>query len=337
MNNNGSAYKGNGNSSRRSLSFEFCEPVAANAAIFVALIILDVFNNNKEIIPVHAVGGILITLMTLALCRYGFHWAAWAFAIAPAIFLVVTFLYAASKNTYVIAAQDRVSWAAGKVVDTAKYTTDQSGKIFNKAVSDVNYINESASGTFKGVGDSISNTWNAFFNSAKVQGKSDAAAAVVATAATGGTPPAGTAAGAMAAAAIPTGTTVAIKGEFNYLCGDGSAQSIPKGKWAEDCKKVRDLCSGKSDVNLCRDESISILDTPAVCLGGLPSGGAPPPYDKRDACLACPTDNKTKEQIDKCRCTALGNCPAVTITATVANAAPAGRVSAFTDYMSGSW
>ena len=82
MNNNGNARQfnnagGSNMPGRRSMNVIFYEPVAANAAIFVALIILDIINKNNAIIPFHSVAGIVITLMTLALCRYNYLMAAW--------------------------------------------------------------------------------------------------------------------------------------------------------------------------------------------------------------------------------------------------------------------
>jgi hypothetical protein len=103
-------YQGVRGNGRRavSMNLEFYEPVAANAAIFVALIAIDLFNKTNSLIPVHAIAGIIITLATLYLCRYNYLTVAWIFAIVPGLFLLFTFLNAASKNQYVIDAENSI-------------------------------------------------------------------------------------------------------------------------------------------------------------------------------------------------------------------------------------
>ena len=156
MNNNGNARQfnnagGSNTPGRRSMNLTFYEPVAANAAIFVALIILDVINKNNALIPFHSVAGIVITLMTLALCRYNYLMAAWGFVILPAAFFIVSSLIAISQNKYVIDLKANVADAYGSVSRNVAAGYDkvenavESG--YNTAVNAYDWVEDTATDT----------------------------------------------------------------------------------------------------------------------------------------------------------------------------------------------
>lgn len=295
----------------------FYEPVAANVAIFVALIALDIYNKANSLIPVHAIAGVLITFMTLYLCRSNYITVAWVFTLIPGIFLLVTFLTTASKNEYVIGAGNKIKGVYTGTVDTAKrgfdsvyntvdYLYDE-GKEF---VDDVNKFGSKA-------GESASDWWMRLFNQNKSAGKSDGAAAIAATAGSGIVPPANTEAGVMVQQLTGAVNSTVIKGEYAYLCG-GNA---PSAALAEHCSEANTQCAKDTNPN-CRDTAIRVLKVHAVCLGSLATNTAgstntPPSTDSRDKCIACEKEwEKNFTSIDQCRCTAMNNCPKPSTTVT---------------------
>jgi hypothetical protein len=291
------------------MSMEFYEPVAANAAIFVALIAIDIFNKNNALIPVHAVGGVIITLMTLYLCRYNYLTVAWIFAILPGLFLLFTFLNAASKNQYVIDAgnaledaytytRDNVTYGVNKAYDTVDYVYDEAQEF----VEDVNTYGVKKS-------NSISDAWMKAFGTAKANGSTEGEAAVAATAVVGSAP-AGTEAAAKAKEAAPSANKTIIKGEYLYLCGNGDVDNGPTPSLAEHCLKAYNKCKDAPNKEACGDEEVSDLTIPAVCLGSLATGGKAPSRDKLNKCLDCSNDsNKTIDELNSCRCETMGTCP----------------------------
>jgi hypothetical protein len=291
------------------MSMEFYEPVAANAAIFVALIAIDIFNKNNSLIPGHAVGGVIITLMTLYLCRYNYLTVAWIFAILPGLFLLFTFLNAASKNQYVIDAgnaledayeytRDNVTYGVKKAYDTVDYVYDEAQEF----VEDVNTYGVKKS-------NSISDAWMKAFGTAKANGSTEGEAAVAATAVVGSAP-AGTEAAAKAKEVAPSADKTIVKGEYLYLCGNGDGNNGPTPTLSEQCVIAFNNCKTASDKEACMDKEVSNLAIPAVCLGSLATGGKAPTRDQLSKCLDCSTDTtKTIEGLNSCRCAAMGNCP----------------------------
>ena len=293
-----------------SMSMEFYEPVAANAAIFVALIAIDLYNKDNTLIPVHAVGGVIITLATLYLCRYNYLTAAWIFAILPGLFLLFTFLNAASKNQYVIDAgnaiedayeytRDNVTYGVKKAYDTVDHVYDEAQEF----VEDVNTYGVKKS-------SSISDAWMKAFGVAKTNGLEGGAAAIAATAAVGSAPPVGTESAAKAKEVMSSTNSTTVKGEYLYICGDGGKR-LPFEKAAALCTRVSNECAkvAVADQDACKDKGASYYLTPAVCLGSLATGGAPPKDDARNECLRCDTDTMTGDELNFCRCTAMGTCP----------------------------
>jgi hypothetical protein len=355
--NNGRNNRGNTGSSngRRSvsMSMQFYEPVAANAAIFVAIVVLDLFNKTNALIPVHASAGVVITLMTLALCRYNYITVAWLFAIIPALFLFISFLMAASKNQYVIAAENTIASAYKTGAEDVNYIANQAAKTYktvaDEAVKDVNYLNSQGSvvydnskKTIGGVGDSIgnlfgisqdpasiSNAWLKAYGAASKAGLDQGSAALAATSIVGSSPDKDTPAGIFLAGIKTQANSTTVSGEFVYLCGDGG-KIPPSSVLAEQCKYVNAQC--KPDDFACKDKLIGVINIPAVCLGALASGGKAPKVEARDSCLACMTKpGPTDPTYANCLCVGMGNsnCPGVPDTKVV--------VAGFANYSGISW
>jgi hypothetical protein len=76
-----------------------CTPTIATAALFVALLFLDLFRHDFELLPGHAFAGVLSTGLMAVLCQYGAGIAAWGLLLLP--FIIVIFGWA--------------FWAAGSV------------------------------------------------------------------------------------------------------------------------------------------------------------------------------------------------------------------------------
>jgi uncharacterized membrane protein len=306
---------------RRSVTVQFCEPFLVNAAVFTGLIIVDALNNKNDLIPFHAVTGIIITVLTIVLCNYDLLALSWALAVIPSIFFLLTTLYAISQSKTFIAAEqglgnifgaarDKITYAADTIGDTVGYAARQ-------ATAGVDYVNRYGQNTYNAAGQTISSAgksvgdaWNSVFNAQVKAGVDPAKAAVVATA-TAGAPAAGTAAATTATAAIATAPSVTVKGEYLYICGDGvDPKTAAPSSMAESCKYVSQQCSGSKDPD-CYDKLIGVVSVPAVCLGMLATGGMPPSATARNNCLAC-DPNLDAEALKKCRCTAMNNCPTST-------------------------
>ena len=66
-----------------------CTPAVATAALFVAVLFLDLFRRDFSYLPAHAVFGVLsVTLMSI-LCKAGYANASWALLAAPFVLLLL--------------------------------------------------------------------------------------------------------------------------------------------------------------------------------------------------------------------------------------------------------
>jgi hypothetical protein len=74
-----------------------CLPTIATAAEFIALILLDLFRHDYDLIPKHAIFGVIITALTNILCEYGMTLAAWGFFILPYIIILIGWFYASAN------------------------------------------------------------------------------------------------------------------------------------------------------------------------------------------------------------------------------------------------
>jgi hypothetical protein len=295
---------GQGNTGGRGFSvrFEICEPVAVNAGVFIVILLLDLYNRQKSLIPVHAIAGVLITLLTLALCRYNYTTAAWIFALLPALFLIVSFLMTVGKNSFFIAAKDKIgsAWDA---------TEDTIGNIYNKSVDKVNSLNASGENIYKHVRDDVSDLWLALYNASVGSGTSPQKAAIQATAQVGapktGSPAeaVATAAAMVAAPATATATatvTETIAGEFEYMCIPSPTDAATAAA-CNACAKEHGT-TDKAALDKCIG---SQAPAPAVCLGTLATGGVAPSSKKRDECIACTDPKKTTDEQNACRACAM--------------------------------
>ena len=249
---------------------------------------------------------------------------AWVFALLPGIFLIATFLSAASKNQYVIDLGNTLQSAYGNVVDTVDY-------VYDEVQEDVDYLNEaganiytSATNTFSRAGssvnnlfnasddpESISNAWLKAYGAARKANLDEGSSAVAATAVIGRVPPADTAAAIILSSIKSKVDNITISGEYLYVCGDSN--SSPTTSLANQCQYVSQQCKGSPDP-ACRDKLIGVVGVPAVCLGKLATGGRAPSNSARDNCLACDT-TLPAEELNTCRCTAMDNCPDKTVSA----------------------
>jgi len=275
---NGQYNQGNSRAAPRSFTLQICDPVIVNAGVFITYIALDFYNANNKMVPVHAVIGIVITILLLVLCKNNMVALAWIVSLVPAIFVAAALIYAFTSNKYVISAGDLL----GRGIDQAGSAASAVGKNleygYNTVYKAGSEFDQTALNTYK----KGSNAWNSVFNDQIAAGSTPAAAAVAATAATSGTPPE---VKSGAKDTVDAVNSVVVNGEYTYLCGangEGGNAAL-----SESCKVAYQICKGDP---LCQDRQVSTLAINAICLGGLATGGAPPPNDKRDACLACKTD-----------------------------------------------
>lgn len=66
-----------------------CTPTIATAAIFTALMFLDVFRREYALLPSHGFFGILSILLVSVLCQNGASAAAWGLLSIPFIVLII--------------------------------------------------------------------------------------------------------------------------------------------------------------------------------------------------------------------------------------------------------
>jgi hypothetical protein len=308
---NGQNNLGNGRAPPRSFTLQICDPVIVNAGVFITYIALDFYNANRQMVPVHAVIGIVITILLLVLCKNNMNALAWIVALVPAIFVAAAIIYAFTHNKYVLSAEDLL----GKGVTQASAAANVLGQNleygYNTVYSAGDQFNQTALDTYKNTSAAANNAWNSVFNEQIAAGATPAAAAVAATAATSGTPPE---VKSDAKETVDAVNSVIVNGEYTYLCGangEGGNAAL-----SESCKIAYQICKGDP---ICQDRQVSTLAVNAICLGGLATGGAPPSNDKRDACLACKTD--------ECRTSVMKGDTTASTAATVAQAVTSALVA----------
>jgi len=64
-------------------------PTIATAAIFVALIILDLLRRDYELLPGHGFFGLISVFLMAILCQRGYNMAAWGLLLFPFVILVI--------------------------------------------------------------------------------------------------------------------------------------------------------------------------------------------------------------------------------------------------------
>jgi hypothetical protein len=271
----------------KTYALEFCEPVIANAAIFVLLIILDLWTQANSLIPIHAIAGIVAVLMTFALCRSSYVALSWGLVIIPAVFLIISFINAAQKSATVQALGTNLKYAYDKTAAGVRYGVDTVDYGYDALSDRVSSLNAAGQKSLS----SLSNAWMTSYNALVNSGVKPAEAAVAATA-ENGKPPAGSAAATTAAASGANTTRTVVKGEYKYLCDPAPTDAT----LAAACQK----CGADENPDKC----ISVISVNAVCLGNVAKGD-PPSSAKRDACLACTNANRTTSEQDECRAAAI--------------------------------
>lgn len=302
MSNNG-GNMGRNNGGRpgvKTYALEFCEPVIANAVIFVMLILLDLWSQTNSLIPIHAIAGIVAVLLTFALCRSSYVGLSWGLVIIPAVFLIITFINTAQKSATVQALEANLKYGYDQTLAGVKYGYDAVDRGYDALSDRVDSLNQAGQQSLA----SVSNAWMTSYNALVNSGVKPAQAAIAATA-ENGKPAAGTAAATTAAASGANTSPTVMAGEFNYLCSPAPTDAT----LAAACQK----CTGDANPDKC----ISIVAVNAVCLGNLATGGAAPSSSLRDACLSCTDANKTTAQQDACRAAAMKGVPAVPSAVTI--------------------
>jgi hypothetical protein len=66
-----------------------CTPTIATAAIFVSLLFVDLLRHDYELLPGHAVAGVVSVLLMGVLCEYGASLAAWGLLLLPFVILLI--------------------------------------------------------------------------------------------------------------------------------------------------------------------------------------------------------------------------------------------------------
>ena len=69
-----------------------CKPAITTAAAFVALLFLDLFRRDFELLPEHTFFGILSVLGMTILCQHNVELAAWGLLVTPFVILFIGWL-----------------------------------------------------------------------------------------------------------------------------------------------------------------------------------------------------------------------------------------------------
>jgi len=280
------------------VSLDFYEPVVVSGGAFVFLIIIDLVNKNSELVPVHSVAGVVITGLTLLLCRNNNMSAAWIMAILASLFLLVTFWVALNQNQSVIDFKEWVGSSVRKfkkdIIWALTELDDNITKTYNKVSSSLAWLEAKATGTVSSLNKKLVDTsrsltfedskWKAFYEAEVKAGKTPAAALKTANLAFG-SPPLNTNSRKIAdevVAAMP----IITAGEYQYMCANGTVH--------ESVRTLCNLCGGTGTPADERDECIARTESqpkpPLVCLGALSDRNkTPPTVAYRDACLDCAT------------------------------------------------
>lgn len=307
MSNEFRSNNGRGVNARKSVSLDFYEPVVVSGGAFVFLVIIDLINKNSDLIPVHSVAGVVITGLTLLLCRNNNMSAAWVMAAISSFFLLVTFWVALNQNQSVI---DFKAWVGGSVrkfkkdviwalteldesiTDTYNSVSGSLAWLEAKAIGATTGFNDSLLSTQKqvqgafGIGKFNSGEWEAVYKTA-VDGGSTPGNAVKIANSIKGEPVAGTKAYDIAEAAVKAGPIV-TQNEYNYICiGNDTANPSVAPGMLELCAS----CGAGSVTDKDRCIATARNPPPLGCLGGLiySDNQVMPTNERRDECISCNT------------------------------------------------
>jgi membrane-anchored protein YejM (alkaline phosphatase superfamily) len=74
-------------------AIQVCTPVIASAAIFIAILVLDLYQKEYEYVLGHVIWGLIATLLINILCDKGMGFAAWALLFFPIVIILLGILY----------------------------------------------------------------------------------------------------------------------------------------------------------------------------------------------------------------------------------------------------
>lgn len=75
-----------------------CTPVIVTGALFTALIFLDLFRREYNLLPGHGIFGLFATLLMAVLCQKNATMTAWGLLAVPFLFLLVGWMVWAVKK-----------------------------------------------------------------------------------------------------------------------------------------------------------------------------------------------------------------------------------------------
>ena len=92
---------------------QVCTPVITSAAIFIAILVLDLYQKEYEYVLGHVIWGLVATLLINILCEKGMGLAAWALLLFPIAIILLGILYVKieeqRKDRAIRAAIDKLS------------------------------------------------------------------------------------------------------------------------------------------------------------------------------------------------------------------------------------
>ncbi len=71
---------------------DICPPAIATAAAFVAVILLNLYNQDYRRVPGHALLGTFAVLLMIFLCQRTADWVAWVLLGAPFVFVLIAWI-----------------------------------------------------------------------------------------------------------------------------------------------------------------------------------------------------------------------------------------------------
>lgn len=77
---------------------DICPPAIATAAVFVAVILLDLYTRDWRRIPGHALFGVFASLLMIFICQRASSGVAWILLFAPFLFVLLAWILRAYSN-----------------------------------------------------------------------------------------------------------------------------------------------------------------------------------------------------------------------------------------------
>ncbi len=76
-----------------------CTPAITTAALFIAVIILDLLRFNWLSIPGHALFGVFSTVLVQFICNKAANWVAWSILAIPFVFILLAYFFRLGSST----------------------------------------------------------------------------------------------------------------------------------------------------------------------------------------------------------------------------------------------